>query len=205
RSSARWPTAATTSARLSSSPASWQATTGPRSPYPVAHRRASTSGGGARATTRRRSRKRKDGAGGVQFPETILSKQGESTMKFGYTILYVKDVEKTVAFYESAFGLKRKFVHESGYGEMDTGETKLAFASVELATSNGVPFVPANPEGPSPAVEVALVTDDVAEAFAVAVKAGAVPVAEPKQKPWGQTVGYVRDLNGVLIEICSPM
>jgi catechol 2,3-dioxygenase-like lactoylglutathione lyase family enzyme len=42
-------------------------------------------------------------------------------MKFGYTILYVKDVEKTVAFYESAFGLKRKFVNESGYGEMDTG------------------------------------------------------------------------------------
>ena len=126
-------------------------------------------------------------------------------MKFGYTILYVKDVEKTVAFYESAFGLKRKFVHESGYGEMDTGETKLAFASVELATSNGVPFVPANPEGPSPAVEVALVTQDVAGAFSVAVKAGAVPVAEPKQKPWGQTVGYVRDLNGFLIEICSPM
>ena len=82
-------------------------------------------------------------------------------MKFGYTILYVKDVEKAVAFYESAFGLKRKFVHESGYGEMDTGETKLAFASVELATSNGVSFVPANPEGPSPAVEVAFVTEDV--------------------------------------------
>lgn len=126
-------------------------------------------------------------------------------MKFGYTILYVKDVEKTVAFYESAFGLKRKFVHESGYGEMDTGETTLAFASVELATSNGVPFVPANPKGSPPAVEVALVTEDVAGAFAVAVKAGAAPVAEPKQKPWGQTVGYVRDLNGFLIEICSPL
>ena len=126
-------------------------------------------------------------------------------MKFGYTILYVKDVEKTVAFYESAFGLKRKFVHESGYGEMDTGETKLAFASVELATSNGVPFVPANPEGPSPAVEVAFVTDDVQAAFAVAVKAGAVTVAEPKQKPWGQTVGYVRDLNGFLVNFVPPM
>ena len=59
-------------------------------------------------------------------------------MKFGYAILYVKDVEKTVTFYESAFGLKRKFVHESGYGEMDTGETMLAFVSVDLATSNGV-------------------------------------------------------------------
>src|SRR5438128_12081573 len=107
-------------------------------------------------------------------------------MKFGYTILYVKDLEKTVAFYESAFGLKRKFVHEGGYGEMDTGETKLAFASVELATSNGVSFAHSTPEGPSPAVEVAFVTDDVAAAFAVAVKAGAVPVAEPKEKPWGQ-------------------
>jgi uncharacterized glyoxalase superfamily protein PhnB len=126
-------------------------------------------------------------------------------MRFGYTIIYVTDVEKTVAFYESAFGLKRTFVHESGYGELDTGETKLAFASVELATSNGVSLVPTNPESPAPAVEVALVTDDVQAAFAAAVKAGAVPIAEPKQKPWGQTVGYVRDLNGFLVEICSPM
>jgi uncharacterized glyoxalase superfamily protein PhnB len=126
-------------------------------------------------------------------------------MKFGYTILYVKDVEKTVTFYESAFGLKRKFVHESGYGEMDTGETKLAFASVELATSNGVSFVPANPDGAAPAVEVALVTEDVEAAFAAAMKAGAVTVARPKQKPWGQLVAYVRDPNGFLVEICSPM
>lgn len=28
---------------------------------------------------------------------------------------------------------------------------------------------------------------------------------EPFEKPWGQTVGYVRDINGVLIELCSPM
>lgn len=126
-------------------------------------------------------------------------------MKFGYTILYVKDVEKTVAFYESAFGLKRKFVHESGYGELDTGETKLAFASVDLAASNGVSFAQASAAGPAPAVEVAFVTDDVQAAFGAALKAGAAPVAEPKQKPWGQTVGYVRDPNGFLVEICSPM
>lgn len=61
-------------------------------------------------------------------------------MKFGYTLLYVKDVEKTVAFYEAAFGMKRKFVHESGYGEMDTGPTKLGFVAYALAKSNGVSF-----------------------------------------------------------------
>jgi lactoylglutathione lyase len=126
-------------------------------------------------------------------------------MKFGYTILYVPDVEKTVAFYEMAFGLERKFVHESGYGEMSTGDTKLGFASIELAKSNGVTFQSALPDGPPPAVEVAFVTDDVQAAIAKAIQAGAVLVAEPKQKPWGQTVGYVKDLNGFLVEICTPV
>jgi ribosomal protein S18 acetylase RimI-like enzyme/uncharacterized glyoxalase superfamily protein PhnB len=126
-------------------------------------------------------------------------------MKFGYTILYVSDVENAVAFYESAFGLRRTFVHESGYGEMATGETRLAFASVELAKSNGVSFQQALLHGPSPAVEIALVTDDVLIAFEKAVDAGATPIAVPKQKPWGQTVAYVRDINGFLVELCSPM
>lgn len=35
-------------------------------------------------------------------------------MKLGYTLLYVDNVEETVAFYESAFGLKRRFIHEAG-------------------------------------------------------------------------------------------
>ena len=126
-------------------------------------------------------------------------------MKLGYTILYVPDVEQTVAFYERAFGLKRTFLHESGYGEMTTGETKLAFATLELARSNGVSIRPAQRHEPSPAFEIAFVTDNVAAAFANAVEAGAEPLAEPTQKPWGQTVSYVRDLNGFLVELCSPV
>ena len=34
-------------------------------------------------------------------------------MRLGYIILYVEDVLKTVDFYENAFSLKRKMVHES--------------------------------------------------------------------------------------------
>jgi lactoylglutathione lyase len=42
-----------------------------------------------------------------------------------------------LAFFEKAFGLKRKFVHESGtYGELDTGETALAFAAHELGAGS---------------------------------------------------------------------
>jgi len=49
------------------------------------------------------------------------------------------------------------------------------------------------------------VDDDVPAAHARALKAGARELAAPKQKPWGQTVSYVRDPNGVLVELCSPM
>jgi uncharacterized glyoxalase superfamily protein PhnB len=36
-----------------------------------------------------------------------------------------------------------------------------------------------------------------------AVEAGAVPVASVESKPWGQKVGYVRDIDGVLVGIGS--
>ncbi|MBW4474630.1 MAG: VOC family protein [Stenomitos rutilans HA7619-LM2] len=58
-------------------------------------------------------------------------------MKFAYTILYVKDVAQAIAFYDRAFGLKQRFMDESGqYAEMETGATTLAFAANELARSN---------------------------------------------------------------------
>jgi len=42
-------------------------------------------------------------------------------MKLGYTIIYVADVLRSICFYEAAFGLKRRFVHDSNlYGELDT-------------------------------------------------------------------------------------
>ncbi|HKP97117.1 MAG TPA: VOC family protein [Fibrobacteria bacterium] len=126
-------------------------------------------------------------------------------MKFGYTILYVNDVEETIAFYEKAFGLVRSFVHESGYGELDTGGTKLAFARFELASSHGFAYQKSDPKSVPLGFEIALVTEDVDAAFGKAVSAGALSIQKPGKKPWGQRVGYVRDLNGFVVEICSPV
>lgn len=128
-------------------------------------------------------------------------------MKFAYTIIYVPDVARAIEFYERAFGCERGFVHESGeYGELKTGETTLSFAHLALAASNVESGVtPSDLRQPPPAFEVAFSTDDVAAAFSRALAAGAVPASEPKQKPWGQTVAYVRDLNGNLVELCTPI
>jgi lactoylglutathione lyase len=127
-------------------------------------------------------------------------------VKLGYVILYVPSVVDAVAFYESAFGLKRNFVHESGaYAELQTGDTKLAFASEDLASTHGFEFAVTRGDGAPPSVEVAFVTDDVQSSYKSALNAGATGVKKPEQKPWGQTVSYVRDNNGYLVEICSPV
>ena len=127
-------------------------------------------------------------------------------MKFGYTIVYVPDVLASVEFFEKAFGLKRRFIHESGYGEMETGATALAFATHDLGESN-LPngYVKASHSATPLGMEIALVTNDVAAAHAQAVAHGAVSVKEPLLKPWGQTVSYVRCPDGLLVEICSPV
>jgi lactoylglutathione lyase len=54
-------------------------------------------------------------------------------------------------------------------------------------------------------VEIVLVFDDPAPAFARAIENGATSLAEPAQKPWGQVVGYLRDPFGTLVEIASPV
>jgi len=62
-------------------------------------------------------------------------------MKFGYTIIYVPNVEASLQFFEQAFGFSRRFLHESGtYGELESGETTLAFAAHELASPRVKPW-----------------------------------------------------------------
>ena len=127
-------------------------------------------------------------------------------MRFGYTILYVSDVEASLEFYERALGQRRRFVHDSGqYAELDTGDTALALAAHELASANlpGV-YRPNDQAGTRPAFEVCFVTNDVQGAFDRAVTEGAEPVTSPQTKPWGQDVAYVRDLDGNLVELASP-
>lgn len=127
-------------------------------------------------------------------------------MKLGYTIMYVPDVLKTVEFYEKAFGLKRRYIHESNqYAEMETGATALGFASEALAEGNGLAIRPNTLRDVAAGTEICLVTDTPEHAYDHAVAAGAVPIKPVEMKPWGQKVSYVRDLNGCLVEVCSPV
>ncbi len=128
-------------------------------------------------------------------------------MKYGYTIFYVDSVEDTILFYETAFGFSRKFfTPEKDYGELLSGETTIAFASIELGNANfkkGFEKM-VNSEKPI-GMEMAFVTEDIEKDFQIAIEAGAIEFEPIKEKPWGQKVGYLKDNNGILIEICTPV
>lgn len=128
-------------------------------------------------------------------------------IKFGYTILYVKDVNKSIEFYEKAFGFQRTFIAPDGdYGELTTGNTTLSFASVQLAKNNlKKGFIESDPNNKPFGIEIGFETEAVEETIKKAVEAGAILLEKPMTKPWGQIVSYIRDLDGFLIEICSPM
>jgi lactoylglutathione lyase len=128
-------------------------------------------------------------------------------MKFGYTIVYVADVAASLEFFERAFGIERRFLHDSGtYGELETGATTLSFAVHATARENlGRSYVAADASTEPLGVEIGLLTNDVAAACERAVTAGAALLKPPATKPWGQTVAYVRCPDGTLVELCTPV
>ncbi|OAE27880.1 hypothetical protein AXG93_2334s1030 [Marchantia polymorpha subsp. ruderalis] len=125
--------------------------------------------------------------------------------KFAYTVVYVPDVQEAVDFYQKAFGVNCRSVDDSKrWGEMESGATTIAFTPLkqrETKLTGGVQTADLSEQRHN--VELSFSYPDVDAAFKHAVEAGAVPVAHPEDKEWGQRVGYVRDINGVMIRIGS--
>jgi lactoylglutathione lyase len=125
--------------------------------------------------------------------------------KLGWVIVYVPDVEAAFGFYEASFGLERRFLSsDASFGELETGGTRLSFATEKVGDGNFEGgFQRPSPERPFN-IELALVFDDVPAAFARALENGASALAEPHATSWGQTIAYVRDPFGTLLELATP-
>ena len=127
-------------------------------------------------------------------------------LTLGWTIVYVDEPVAASAFYAATFGLTPEFADPTNrYAQMDTGQTKLAFAAYRLGEEN-FPGGVARPAGGQPTnVEIALATTDVDGATRAAVAAGCTLLADPVDKPHGQRVAFLRDPFGTLVEIGTPI
>ena len=126
-------------------------------------------------------------------------------MRYGSTVLFVEDVPVVLEFYGRAFRFPTRFYDESyQFGEIEAGGAILGFGSHRCGELM-MPGAYTRPESGRPSgVELAFYTPDVQAAFARAVAEGATVVAEPKVMPWGQTVAYVRSIEGTVIGLCTP-
>ena len=107
-------------------------------------------------------------------------------MRFAAAVVFVDDVDATMAFYERAVGFTRKFYDpQYGFGEMDTGSATLAFGShacADLVTRGAYERLAAGAS-----IEIAFTMDEVEPVFRKAVEEGAEAVTEPWSPPWGGT------------------
>lgn len=128
-------------------------------------------------------------------------------IQYAYTILYVTSVEDSILFYEKAFGFQRKFIApDQTYGELSSGAVTIAMAEKNVASKNfSDGFTPSSLQIRPFGIELGFTVENVDYALEKALQAGAKLVELPIIKPWGQTVAYIRDVDGFLIELCTPM
>lgn len=115
------------------------------------------------------------------------------------TIVYVEDVAASLAFYERVVGLERDHLDDDGsYGELKSGVGFAANWHAERHLDG--PFRRNERDGVPFGFNLEFAVDDVDEVFRRASEAGAAPVWEPQDKPWGRAAMF-RDLDGVLVHI----
>ncbi|XP_074267860.1 uncharacterized protein LOC141591442 [Silene latifolia] len=125
---------------------------------------------------------------------------------YGYTVVYVKEVAKSVAFYEKAFGYNvRRLDQSRRWGELESGQTTIAFTPIHQHETDEVTgsVHTAQSKRERGPIEVCFDYADVDTAYKRAVENGAEPVSEPEEKEWGQKVGYVRDIDGMVVRLGS--
>ena len=119
--------------------------------------------------------------------------------RLGHVILYVGDLEASVAFYRDVVGLPHRFT-EAGYAEFGTGATRLALYERRRAE-----WLRGRPVAPGPAGEIVLVVDDV-DAVAAGLRERGVPLLSgPADRSWGHRTLHVADPDGFVVEFAQEI
>jgi lactoylglutathione lyase len=122
-------------------------------------------------------------------------------VRLGYAILFVSDLERSVAFYRDVLGFPFRFANES-YAEFATGGAKFSlYARSHLPELIGV-AAPAGP-APWPQGEVAFLCDDVDGEHERLRNAGVRVLAPPTDRPWGERTLHVADPDGNVVELTA--
>jgi lactoylglutathione lyase len=120
--------------------------------------------------------------------------------RLGSVILYVDDLERSIAFYRDVIGVPFR-LRGDGYAEFDVEGTKLG-----LFDRSRLPDLIGRDGGlPGPTAEILfLVTDADAEADRLR-QAGASILTGPIDRPWGHRTVHLLDPDGHVVEMAQEI
>ena len=122
----------------------------------------------------------------------------------GYVVLFVEDLDRTLAFYMDKVGLPVRF-QDKGYAELAVAGSKFALlARSRVAELTG----DAHAVRPAPGAHegsVTLLVEDVDRAHKELTGRGVAFLGTPKDRPWGQRTVYFHDPDGHLIEMATNL
>ena len=121
-------------------------------------------------------------------------------VRFGHVAFRVADLERTIRWYEAAFGAREAF-----RASREDGTTQLVY--VELAPGQFVELFPngqnriQEPPEPIGYAHTCLLVDDLAAALAHLATMGVTPANSPRRGRAGQWLAFVADPDGNRIEL----
>jgi len=122
--------------------------------------------------------------------------------RLAYAILFVSDLERSIAFYRDVIGLPFRFSNES-YAEFETAGAKFSLYAREHLPELIGHEAPAGP-APWPQAEVAFFVEDPDAECERLREAGVTVLAPPTDRPWGERTLHVADPDGNVIELTRP-
>jgi lactoylglutathione lyase len=124
--------------------------------------------------------------------------------RIDYVILFVADLEASIAFYRDVVELPFK-LRGHGYAEFATEGTRFAlFERAKLPELIGPD--PGGAEPPTgPSAEVVILVDDVDREAGRLSAAGIAVLAEPTDRPWGHRTLHIGDPDGHVVELAQEI
>jgi lactoylglutathione lyase len=121
------------------------------------------------------------------------------------TILAVKDINRSVAFYSEAFGWSVS-IHTKRYVEFGLpGGRGLALCRRNAFTHETGAVVPESSTDATSGVQVYLRCDDLPRVIARLHTAGARALSKVRERDWGEEVAYFADPDGHVIAVARPV
>ena len=119
--------------------------------------------------------------------------------RIGYVILYVSDLDASIAFYRDVVGLPYRFT-DAGYAEFGTDGTRFALYERRRAE-----WLTGRPVTPGPAAEIVLLVDDVDAEAARLESLGTTILTGPADRPWGHRTIHLADPDGFVVELAQEI